>query len=163
MDALNHLITGFALALSPTNLVMAFFGVFLGTLIGVLPGLGVSSTIAILIPLTTVLSPSSAIIIMAGIYYGAQYGGSTSSILINIPGEVSAVPTLLDGYPLSQQGRAGPALGIAAIASFFAGTTGLFGINLFGSHPGGPGLALWTPGVFWAHGVSPDGDGESFR
>ena len=148
MDAINHLITGFALALSPANLVMAFFGVFLGTLIGVLPGLGVSSTIAILIPLTTVLSPSSAIIIMAGIYYGAQYGGSTTSILINIPGEVSAVPTLLDGYPLAQQGRAGPALGIAAIASFFAGTTGLLGLTFLAPMLADQALLFGPPEYF---------------
>ena len=94
---------------------MAFIGAMLGTLVGVLPGLGPTSTIAMLMPLTAVLSPSSAIIMMAGIFYGAQYGGSTTSILVNIPGEVSSVPTLLDGYPLAKQGKAGPALGIAAI------------------------------------------------
>jgi putative tricarboxylic transport membrane protein len=110
---------------------MAFVGAVLGTLVGVLPGLGPTSTIAMLMPLTAVLSPSSAIIMMAGIFYGAQYGGSTTSILVNIPGEVSSVPTLLDGYPLAQQGKAGVALGIAAIGSFVAGTGGVVLLTFF--------------------------------
>jgi putative tricarboxylic transport membrane protein len=110
---------------------MAFVGAVLGTLVGVLPGLGPTSTIAMLMPLTAVLSPSSAIIMMAGIFYGAQYGGSTTSILVNIPGEVSSVPTLLDGYPLAQQGKAGVALGIAAIGSFLAGTGGVVLLTFF--------------------------------
>ena len=112
---------GLTSALSITNLFMVLVGVLLGTLVGVLPGLGPTSTIAMLMPLTAVLSPSSAIIMMAGIFYGAQYGGSTTAILVNIPGEVSSVPTLLDGYPLAMQGKAGPALGIAAIGSFLPG------------------------------------------
>lgn len=131
MEAFNHLITGLQAALSLSNLLMALVGALLGTLVGVLPGLGPTSTMAMLIPLTAVLSPSGAIIMMAGIFYGAQYGGSTTSILVNIPGEVSSVPTLLDGYPLALQGKAGPALGIAAIGSFIAGTGGVIGLTFF--------------------------------
>lgn len=131
MDALGNLFAGFATAISPVNLLMALLGALLGTLVGVLPGLGPTSALAILIPLTAVLPPSAAIIMMAGIYYGAQYGGSTTAILLNIPGEVSSVPTTLDGYPLARQGRGGPALGIAAIGSFVAGTMGLLGLTFF--------------------------------
>jgi len=131
LEALNNLIMGLSSACSITNLLMALLGAFLGTLVGVLPGLGPTSTIAMLMPLTSVLSPSSAIIMMAGIFYGAQYGGSTTSILVNIPGEVSSVPTLLDGYPLAVQGKAGVALGIAAIGSFIAGTGGVVALSFF--------------------------------
>lgn len=131
MESFVGLLGGLASACSITNLFMAFVGAVLGTLVGVLPGLGPTSTIAMLMPLTAVLSPSSAIIMMAGIYYGAQYGGSTTSILVNIPGEVSSVPTLLDGYPLAQQGKAGVALGIAAIGSFVAGTGGVVLLTFF--------------------------------
>lgn len=131
MESLAGLLNGLGSALTITNLFMAFIGALLGTLVGVLPGLGPTSTIAMLMPLTAVLSPSSAIIMMAGIYYGAQYGGSTTSILVNIPGEVGSVPTLLDGYPLAQQGKAGQALGIAAIGSFIAGTIGVILLTFF--------------------------------
>lgn len=131
MDALGNLFAGFAAAISPVNLLMALLGALLGTLVGVLPGLGPTSALAILIPLTAVLPPSAAVIMMAGIYYGAQYGGSTTAILLNIPGEVSSVPTTLDGYPLARQGKGGPALGIAAIGSFVAGTMGLLGLTFF--------------------------------
>lgn len=131
MEAFGNLVMGLTSALSITNLFMVLVGVLLGTLVGVLPGLGPTSTIAMLMPLTAVLSPSSAIIMMAGIFYGAQYGGSTTAILVNIPGEVSSVPTLLDGYPLAMQGKAGPALGIAAIGSFFAGTGGVLLLTFF--------------------------------
>jgi putative tricarboxylic transport membrane protein len=131
LDALGNLFAGFATAISPVNLLMALLGALLGTLVGVLPGLGPTSALAILIPLTAVLPPSAAIIMMAGIYYGAQYGGSTTAILLNIPGEVCSVPTTLDGYPLARQGRGGPALGIAAIGSFVAGTMGLLGLTFF--------------------------------
>lgn len=132
MDTLMHLGAGFVAAISPMNLLMAAIGAVLGTVVGVLPGLGPASAIAILIPLTSVLQPTPAIIMMAGIFYGAMYGGSTTSILLNIPGEVASVPTCLDGYPLAQQGRGGPALGIAAIGSFIAGTLGVLGLTFFG-------------------------------
>jgi putative tricarboxylic transport membrane protein len=131
LEAFGNLVMGLTSALSITNLFMVLVGVLLGTLVGVLPGLGPTSTIAMLMPLTAVLSPSSAIIMMAGIFYGAQYGGSTTAILVNIPGEVSSVHTLLDGYPLAMQGKAGPALGIAAIGSFFAGTGGVLLLTFF--------------------------------
>ncbi len=125
------LIHGFAQALSPINLAMAAIGSLIGTLVGVLPGLGSASAIAILIPVTAVLNPTQAIIMLAGIYYGAQYGGSTTSILLNIPGETASIPTCLDGYPMAKQGRGGPALGISAIGSFVAGTLGVFGLAFF--------------------------------
>jgi putative tricarboxylic transport membrane protein len=113
------------------NLLWALVGCFIGTLVGVLPGIGPASGIAILLPMTTVLPPTSAIIMMAAIYYGAMYGGSTTAIVVNIPGEASSVPTAIDGYEMAKQGRAGPALAISAIASFFAGTLGLVGLTFF--------------------------------
>src|SRR2546426_7511907 len=122
MELLEHLGLGFATALTLTNLLYCFVGVFLGTLIGVLPGLGPTATIAILLPVTFALPPVSALIMLAGIYYGSQYGGSTTSILINVPGEAASVVTTLDGYKMARQGRAGVALATAAIGSFFAGT-----------------------------------------
>lgn len=131
METLQLLLSGFAGALTPLNLLMAAMGALVGTLVGMLPGLGPTSAIAILLPLTTVLEPTQGIIMMAGIYYGAMYGGSTTAILLNIPGEVSSVPTCLDGYPLAKKGRGGPALGIAAISSFVAGTLGVVGLVFF--------------------------------
>ena len=122
---------GFALALTPTNLLYALLGCLVGTMIGVLPGIGPTSGIAILLPLSTVLPPTSAIIMMAAVYYGAMYGGSTTAIVVNIPGEASSVPTAIDGYELAKQGRAGAALGIAAISSFVAGTLSLVGLTVF--------------------------------
>src|SRR5512134_2669095 len=122
MDLLNNLILGFQTALSLQNLLYCFAGVVLGTMIGVLPGLGPVPTIAMLMPVTYALQPVSALIMLAGIYYGAQYGGSTTSILVNLPGESSSVVTCIDGYQMARQGRAGAALAIAAIGSFFAGT-----------------------------------------
>src|ERR687892_69663 len=124
MDVTN-LLHGFAVALAPINLWWCFVGVFLGTIVGVLPGLGPPATIAMLLPLTYQMNPTSAIIMLAGIYYGAKYGGSTTSILLNVPGESASVVTCLDGYQMARRGRAGGALGIAAIASFIAGTVGV--------------------------------------
>src|SRR5687767_2951662 len=121
MELFNNLILGFQVALSLQNLWFCFIGVFLGTLIGVLPGIGPLATIAMLLPITFNVAPVSALIMLAGIYYGAQYGGSTTAILVNLPGETSAVVTCMDGYQMARQGRAGPALATAAIASFFAG------------------------------------------
>jgi TctA family transporter len=121
MELLNNLALGFATAVSLQNLLYAFIGVAIGTLIGVLPGLGPIATIAMLLPATYALPPTAALIMLAGIYYGAQYGGSTTSILVNIPGESSSVVTCLDGYQMARRGRAGPALSIAALGSFFAG------------------------------------------
>ncbi|MGH3326357.1 MAG: tripartite tricarboxylate transporter permease [Streptomycetales bacterium] len=128
-EALQGLMDGFATAISPTNLFWALFGVTAGTLVGVLPGLGPPATIAILLPLSVNLDPATGLIMMAGIYYGAKYGGSTTSILLNIPGEDASVVTAIDGYQMARAGRAGPALGIAAISSFIAGTVGLIGLT----------------------------------
>lgn len=121
MDLLNNLALGFATALSSVNLLYCLIGVLLGTLIGVLPGIGPTATIAMLLPITFTLEPASALIMLAGIYYGAQYGGSTTAILVNIPGEASSVVTTLDGYQMARKGRAGAALAIAAIGSLAGG------------------------------------------
>jgi putative tricarboxylic transport membrane protein len=122
MEVFGHLATGFGVALSAINLLYALIGVLLGTLIGVLPGIGPVATIAMLLPTTYALEPVSALIMLAGIYYGAQYGGSTTAILVNMPGESSSVVTCLDGYQMARNGQAGAALSIAALGSFFAGT-----------------------------------------
>jgi TctA family transporter len=122
MELFNNLVLGFQVAMSLQNLLYCLIGCLLGTLIGVLPGLGPVTTIAMLLPITFTLPPISALIMLAGIYYGAQYGGSTTAILVNIPGESSSVVTCLDGYQMARKGRAGPALGISAIGSFIAGT-----------------------------------------
>ncbi|HEY5309448.1 MAG TPA: tripartite tricarboxylate transporter permease, partial [Casimicrobiaceae bacterium] len=121
MELLNHLALGFSVAMTPINLLYALIGSLLGTLIGVLPGIGPVATIAMLLPTTYALQPVSALIMLAGIYYGAQYGGSTTSILINMPGETSSAVTCLDGYQMARKGEAGAALAIAALGSFFAG------------------------------------------
>lgn len=131
METVHLLLSGFASALSLEHLLMAALGALIGTFVGVLPGLGPTSAIAILLPVTAVLEPTQGIIMLAGIYYGAMYGGSTTAILLNIPGELSSVPTCLDGYPMAKQGRGGPALGISAIASFAAGILGVVGLALF--------------------------------
>ena len=122
MELLGNLALGFGTALSPQNLIYSFAGCLIGTLIGVLPGVGPVATLAMLLPTTYALEPTSALIMLAGIYYGAQYGGSTTAILVNLPGESSSVVTCLDGYQMARQGRAGAALGTAAIGSFIAGT-----------------------------------------
>ena len=120
-DLFQNLALGFSVALSVQNLLLALTGCLVGTLVGVLPGVGPIATITMLLPVTFGLDPAGAIIMLAGIYYGAQYGGSTTAILVNIPGEVTAVVTTLDGHEMAKQGRAGAALGVAAIGSFFAG------------------------------------------
>ena len=125
MDFLTHLALAFKVSLDPTNLLMCFIGVFIGTTIGVLPGLGPVTTLSLLLPITYKLSPIQSMIMLAGIYYGAQYGGSTTSILLNIPGEASTMVTCLDGYQMARKGRAGAALGISAIGSFIGGTFAL--------------------------------------
>jgi putative tricarboxylic transport membrane protein len=130
MDALGNLLLGFSVALAPVNLFWCFVGVVLGTIVGVLPGLGPAATIAMLLPLTLKMDHTTAIITLAGIFYGARYGGSTTSILLNMPGESSSVATCLDGYQMARNGRAGAALGISAIASFIAGTVGVLGLML---------------------------------
>ena len=132
MEVLSHLALGFSTAGTLENLFYCFVGVFLGTAIGVLPGIGPLATIAMLLPITYQLSdPTTALIMLAGIYYGSQYGGSTTAILVNLPGESASVVTVLDGYQMARQGRAGPALAIAAIGSFFAGTVSTFMLAAF--------------------------------
>ena len=131
MDILHNLSVGFGAAASLQNLLFCLVGCLLGTLIGVLPGIGPVATIAMLLPVTYGLSPLAALIMLAGIYYGAQYGGSTTSILVNIPGEVSSIVTCLDGHQMARQGRAGPALAVSALGSFFAGCVGTLVITGF--------------------------------
>ncbi len=131
MDVLQNLALGFSVAFTLHNLAYAFAGCLLGTLIGILPGLGPTATIAILLPSTYALDPTSALIMLAGIYYGAAYGGSTTSILVNLPGEISSVVTTLDGYQMARRGRAGPALTAAAVGSFVAGCFGTVVIAAF--------------------------------
>jgi putative tricarboxylic transport membrane protein len=121
MELLHNLAVGFGVALTPANLFFALTGALIGTLIGVLPGIGPIATIAMLLPLTFHLEPTSGLIMLAGIFYGAQYGGSTTAILVNLPGETSSVVTCIDGHQMARQGRAGAALAVAALASFFAG------------------------------------------
>ena len=121
MDILSNIGLGFSVALTPANLLFCFLGALVGTLVGVLPGLGPVGAVAFLLSLTFKMEPASAIIMLAGIYYGAMYGGSTTSILVNIPGESSSVVTTLDGHQMAKQGRGGTALGIAAIGSFIGG------------------------------------------
>jgi putative tricarboxylic transport membrane protein len=132
MDIFSGLLNGFSVALTPMNLLFCFLGAVLGTAVGVLPGLGPAATIALLLPIAyTIASPVTAIILMAGIFYGSMYGGSTTSILLNLPGEAASVVTCIDGYQMAKKGRAGVALGIAAIGSFIAGTVGVIGLTLF--------------------------------
>lgn len=132
MEIFSGLLGGFAIALTPVNILFAFIGAVVGTAIGVLPGLGPAATIALLLPAIYVVSePVTAIILMAGIFYGSMYGGSTTSILLNLPGEAASVVTCIDGYKMAKKGRAGAALGIAAIGSFAAGTIGILGMTLF--------------------------------
>ena len=148
MEIFHNLIFGFSVALSWQNLFYCFLGCFLGTLIGVLPGIGPLATIAMLMPITFAISPVAALIMLAGIYYGAQYGGSTTSILVNLPGETSSVVTCIDGYQMARQGRAGPALAIAAIGSFFAGTVCTLVIAMFGPPIAEMALKFASPEYF---------------
>ena len=132
-DLISNLHLGFSVALTLPNLMLAFVGCLVGTLVGVLPGVGPIATIAMLLPITFGFEPVGALIMLAGIYYGAQYGGSTTAILVNIPGEATSVVTTLDGHQMARQGRAGVALGIAAIGSFFAGTVATIVIAALGA------------------------------
>ncbi|MEI7672113.1 MAG: tripartite tricarboxylate transporter permease, partial [Deltaproteobacteria bacterium] len=132
MELFHNLLFGFGVALSFQNLLYCFIGCLLGTLIGVLPGIGPMATVAMLMPLTFTIPPVAALIMLAGIYYGAMYGGSTTSILVNLPGETASVVTCIDGYQMARQGRAGPALASSAIGSFFAGTVCTLIIAMFG-------------------------------
>lgn len=148
MDIFYNLVYGFSVGLQPINLLFCFFGALLGTLIGVLPGIGPVGAIAILLPATFNMPPTAAIIMLAGIYYGAMYGGSTTSILVNIPGEAASVVTCLDGYQMAKQGRAGPALGIAAFGSFIAGTLGVVGVTVLAAPLAKFALRFGSPEYF---------------
>lgn len=148
MDTLQGLLYGFSIALQPDNLFLVFAGCFLGTLVGVLPGIGPVGAISILLPLTFHMTPAGAIILLAGIYYGVMYGGSTTSILMNVPGETASVVTCLDGYQMARQGRAGSALGISAFGSFIAGTIGLLGLLLMAEPLAAIALKFGPPEYF---------------
>lgn len=139
MDILGNVALGFSVALQPVNLLYCLLGVSIGTLVGVLPGIGPISAMSLLLPVTLGAGPEAGIILMAGIYYGSMYGSSTTSILVNIPGEAASVVTCLDGHAMAKQGRAGPALGIAALGSFFAGTFAIVALMLVA-----PTLARWA-------------------
>src|SRR5512147_1135096 len=128
MNVITDLLYGFGVAFQPWNLFSCFIGVLIGTLVGVLPGIGPVGAMSILLPITFGISPVTGIIMLAGIYYGTMYGGSTTSILVNIPGEAASIVTCLDGHQMALKGRAGPALGIAAFGSFIAGTIGIVGL-----------------------------------
>jgi len=148
MEILEHLAYGFGIALQPINLLYAFLGCLVGTLIGVLPGLGPAGGMALLIPLTYGKDPASAIILLSGIYYGAMYGGSTTTILLNVPGEAASVVTALDGYQMARKGKAGPALAIAAIGSFIAGTIGIVLLMFMGPPMAQAALAFGPAEMF---------------
>src|SRR5499426_1431954 len=148
MDLLNNLALGFSVALTPANVGFAFIGAMVGTLIGVLPGIGPIATIAMLLPLTFHLEPISGLIMLAGIFYGAQYGGSTTAILVNLPGETSSVVTCIDGHQMARQGKAGSALAIAALGSFFAGTVATFIIAAFAPPLARVGQSFGAPEYF---------------
>jgi putative tricarboxylic transport membrane protein len=148
MDVLNSLYLGFQVALTPINLLFCFVGVVIGTLVGVLPGIGPVGAMALLLPATYGASLNSSIILLAGIYYGAMYGGSTTSILVNIPGEAASVITCIDGYQMARQGRAGPALGIAAIGSWVGGTLSIIGLMLVAKPLANAALSFGPPEYF---------------
>jgi putative tricarboxylic transport membrane protein len=148
MDVFGQILFGFEIALQPENLMFCVIGVFIGTLIGVIPGIGPVGAMGLLLPITMYVSPTASIIMLAGIYYGAQYGGTITSILIRIPGEATSIVTCIDGYEMAQQGRAGPALGIAAIGSFIAGTVSVIGLMLVAQPLANMALRFGPPEYF---------------
>ncbi|MFC1817269.1 tripartite tricarboxylate transporter permease [Thermodesulfobacteriota bacterium] len=148
MESFQYLLHGFAVALQPVYLLYCFVGVLAGTLVGVLPAVGPVAAVALLLPVVYHLDPIGGIIMLAGINYGAMYGGSTTSILVNVPGESSSVVTCLDGYPMAQKGRAGPALGMSAFGSFIAGTLSIVGLSLFAPILGRLALKFGSPEYF---------------
>ena len=159
MDTLSSLANGFAVAFTPVNLMWCLIGTTLGTAIGVLPGLGPALTIALLLPITYQVAPEASFILFAGIYYGAMYGGSTTSILLNTPGESATIVTALEGNRMARSGRGGAALATAAIGSFVAGTIGTIGVDLPGAGRGQlragfrPGRIFFADGAVLRHGV----------
>lgn len=148
MSAIQGLLYGFSVALTPANLLACFVGVLIGTIVGVLPGIGPIGAMALLLPSTFALSPTAALIMLAGIYYGAMYGGSTTSILVNVPGEAASVVTAIDGYQMARRGRAGAALAVSAVGSFVAGTLGVIGLIAFASLLAEVALSFGPPEQF---------------
>ena len=148
MDIFHGISQGFYYAFTPVNLMACFFGVLIGTAVGVLPGIGPSGAIALLVPITFHMNATSAVIMLAGIYYGTMYGGSTTSILVNVPGEAASVITCLDGYQMARQGRAGPALGISAFGSFIAGSLGIIGLMFLAPPLARVALGFGPPEIF---------------
>jgi putative tricarboxylic transport membrane protein len=148
VESIQHLFSGFGIAATATNLLYCLLGAVAGTLVGILPGLGPIAGIALLIPVTFGLNPTSAIIMLCGIYYGAMYGGSTTSILLNVPGETASVITCIDGYQMARKGKAGPALAICAIGSFTAGTLAIFGMVFLAPPLAEAALAFGPPEYF---------------
>ena len=148
MDTIGALFQGFAIAMTPGNLLAVFLGAFIGTVIGVLPGLGPTATLALLLPITIGMDMVTALIMMSGIYYGAMYGGSTTSILVNIPGEAASVVTCIDGYQMARQGRAGPALGMSAFGSFIGGTVSVVAVMLISPFLAETALKFGAPEMF---------------
>ncbi len=145
MTGIEYMLQGFQVALTPTNLMINMIGVIVGTLVGVLPGLGPTGAMAIMLPMSIVYGPLAGLIMLAGVWYGAQYGGSTTSILVNIPGEASSVITCIDGYQMARKGRAGAALAVSAIGSFIAGTIGIIALQLFAPPLAGAALSFGPP------------------
>jgi putative tricarboxylic transport membrane protein len=145
MEILSLLAQGFSNALSFQNILFALLGSIMGTLIGVLPGIGPTAGLAILLPITVFLPPTQAVVMMAAVYYGSMYGGSTTAILMNIPGEVASIVTMIDGYEMAKQGRAGPALAISAISSFIAGTISVIGLTFLAPFLADQALKLGPP------------------
>src|SRR5512141_1602687 len=145
MDLFSGLIHGFSVALTPLNLLFGFLGAVIGTIIGILPGLGPLGTMALLLSLTYGMDPVAGMILFAGIYFGAMYGGSTTSILLNIPGEAASVVTVIEGYQMARRGRAGAARAAAAVGSFVAGTISLFGLSFLAPTLGAAALKFGPP------------------
>ncbi len=145
MSPLEGLVYGFSIALTPSNLIAVMLGAVLGTMVGVLPGIGPTGAIAILLTTTLTLKPETALIMLAGIFYGSMYGGSTTSILVNVPGEAASVVTCIDGYQMAKKGRAGAALAVAAVGSFVAGSIGILGLQLFAPPLARAALSFGSP------------------
>lgn len=148
MGGLDFLLKGFANSLTIVNLLACFIGALVGTIVGVLPGLGPTATMALMLPFTLKYSPETGLIMMAGVWFGSQYGGSTTSILVNIPGEAASVVTCIDGYQMTKKGRAGAALALVAVGSFIAGTIGIIGLQFFAPVLGGAALSFGPPEYF---------------
>src|SRR6185369_380359 len=148
MGPLEGLAYGFSIALTPGNLFACFIGVLVGTIVGILPGIGPVGAMALLLPSTFALEPATALIMLAGSYYGAMYGGSTTSILVNVPGEAASVVTAIDGYQMTRKGRAGAALAVAGVGSFIAGSIGVVGVMLFAAWLAEAALRFGPPEYF---------------